>query len=200
MHVEPHDKAEGYKVWLSDDEAYRFLDTEPGERRLGFQLGLRCGLRGDEVVGIAPADVRTESPIGPCVDVRESVAKGGARRVPVSQETAHAIDAVGGYRSASRQDPLVDVSTRTYARWVSARGKALADETGEERFTALSSHDLRRTWAQLLLDAGVSTLCIFEWAGWSEPESARPYFRKDAEVVAHHPHSGEKTRSKTRLG
>lgn len=59
MNLEPYSDDTGMKVWLSTDEIEQLLATdalEAAERQLAIALGVRCGLRSQEVLDVAPKD------------------------------------------------------------------------------------------------------------------------------------------------
>lgn len=172
MHRQPHEQRDDKKVWLSASEVATFLDVDDTTRRLAYGLGLRSGLRSGEIVGVTPDDV-ARGPQGEMVRVRESVAKGGKyRETPLPPSLATTIRTVADVREEPSDAPLVDISTRTLRRWISARGDALADETGEDGWRDVTAHDFRRTWATLLAGTdGVDALLVCQWGGWEDLET-----------------------------
>lgn len=170
MHRQPHDERNDMKVWLSLSEVEQFLAVNDTDRRLAFGLGLRCGLRSQEIVGVTPDDVDANAPQGTMLRVRGSVAKGGKyRETPLPASLATTIRTVADVRPEPSDAPLVDVSTRTLRRWVKRRGEQLADETGDDAWRDITAHDFRRTWATLLAgNDGVDALLVCQWGGWAD--------------------------------
>lgn len=171
MHRQPHAERDDKQVWLSESEVEQFLDVTDTDRRLAFGLGLRSGLRSQEIVSIAPDDV-TDGPQGPMLQVDENAAKGGKyRETPLPRDLLTTILTVDDVRPEPSSAPLVDVTTRTLRRWVKARAEQLADETGDEGWGDITAHDFRRTWATLLAGSdGVSPLLVCQWGGWESLE------------------------------
>ena len=172
MHRQPHEARDDRKVWLSASEVEQFLDVSDTTRRIAFGLGLRSGLRSQEIVGVTPDDV-ADGPQGAMVRVREAIAKGDKyRETPVPPSLATTIRTVDDVREEPSDAPLVDVSTRTLRRWVAARGTELAEMTGDDGWRDVTAHDFRRTWATLLAgNDGVDALLVCQWGGWEDLET-----------------------------
>lgn len=98
--------------------------------------------------------------------------KGGKyRETSVPTELATTITTVADVRDESLSEPVLTVTTRTLRRWVSACGRKLAHETGDNSWHHLSFHDLRRTWATSLASSDLDPLVVLEWGGWSDLET-----------------------------
>ena len=62
--------------------------------------------------------------------------------------------------------------------------EAAADRTGDEDFRDVSSHDLRRRFAQrLLVDNGVNPRVVMTVGGWSSFSAIEPYLNEPTEDV-----------------
>ena len=173
MHRQPHDDRDDKMCWLSAGEVDQFITgVDDTTRRLAFALGLRCGLRSCEIVGVTPDDL-TRGPQGPMLNVREDVAKAGKyRETPVPSTLATTIRTVADVRTESDSSPLVGRSTRTLRRWVEQRGDQLARETDTDGWRDVTAHDFRRTWATLLAGHdGVDALLVCQWGGWEDLET-----------------------------
>ena len=58
MNLEEYDNQDGMKVWLSEDEVQQLLDHyDDTERHIAIALGVRCGLRSEETIRVAPKHV-----------------------------------------------------------------------------------------------------------------------------------------------
>lgn len=59
------EREDGQRVWLAPDEVDTLLETigTTNQRRVAAELGVRCGLRRQEIVGITPNDV-VDGPTG----------------------------------------------------------------------------------------------------------------------------------------
>ncbi len=81
-------------------------------------------------------------------------------------------------RDASASTSLLDItSTHSLRRWIQTAADRLQDETGDEGWTHLGFHDLRRTWATALASADVDALLVCDWGGWSDLETFLEHYR-----------------------
>lgn len=167
MNVIEHKGDAGYKVWLSRDEVDQLLKSaKDSERSIGYGLAALCGLRTREVLNVCPSDV-VKTDVGEMLIVRDG--KGGKyREVPIPTRLAGRIETIKDFRD-DPDEPVISVrSTRGLRKWMERRRDKMAEETGEERWSHLSWHDLRRTWASSLSDADVSDRLVMQWGGWEE--------------------------------
>ena len=177
MFFTEYDERDGYQVWLDQDEVETLLAaTDDSQHRLALELGARCGLRSDEIVRVAPADVvRTEA--GPMLRV-ESAKGGGLRQTPLPEQLATRLETIADVRAEpDATEPALDVTTRTLRRWADRYSQLLADETGEEMWRYLGMHDLRRTWATQLKGDDVDAMVVCDWGGWSDLETFLDHYR-----------------------
>jgi len=176
MRRRDHDSRDSKKVWLSTDEVNTLLDhVDDPLTWIGVALGVRCGLRSAETVAVTPSDL-VDGPTGRMVRVRDG--KGGDyRETPAPGEVATRIETVAELQNHDNDDPIVDVTTRTLRRRVGKLGDQLADETGDDGWRDLSTHDLRRTWATNLSQAGVDPLVALDWGGWNDLETFLDHYQ-----------------------
>jgi integrase len=80
---------------------------------------------------------------------------------------------------------LIDLSDRSVQRRVKATAETVADETGDSDWQKVSSHDLRRYYAQtLLVRERMNPRVVMAVGGWSSFEALEPYLNAPtAEVV-----------------
>jgi integrase len=50
------------------------------------------------------------------------------------------------------------------------------EETEEVGWRYVSAHDLRRSWATLLIHGEVEPLLVLDWGGWSDYETFRDHY------------------------
>jgi len=85
------------------------------------------------------------------------------------------------YRYAREQgleddEPLINVTRRTVSNWVTYASESAAEATGDDDYAKLSSHDLRRQWAQfLLVKQSINPRVVMSLGGWREYSSIEPY-------------------------
>lgn len=177
MNLRQHEHRDDMKVWLSENEIQQLLATVENQpnKRIAFMLGVRCGLRSEEVTKVRPLDVR-ESDAGPMLVIHSG--KGDKyRETPVPRDLMTQIHTANQYRDKPDEYPIVTsqsdtegVSTRTLRRWIQASREQLAAEH-DERWNHLTFHDLRATWATQLRSADVDSMLVCDWGGWDDLET-----------------------------
>jgi len=176
MRLKGYGNSDGRKVWLDRDEVALFLEqADDTEQRLAFGLGVRCGLRSQELVSVTAIHVIEDAEVGPRVRVEH--AKGDHyREVPMPVALHTTAETFAEVRDAGAETPLVDRSTRTIQRWVDRAAAQCADETGDPGWQFLGPHDLRRTWGTLLVESGVEAGMIMDWGGWTSWDTFRDHY------------------------
>jgi len=177
MNLESYPDDDGMKVWLSEREVGQLLDYfEDTEKRIAMGLGVRCGLRSDEVVRVAPEHV-AETDAGRMLRVWRSAKTDKYRETPIPPNLATTIRTVGDVREAPTDAPVVDVSTRTLRRWTAKATDELHEETGEPGWEYVGFHDLRRTWATSLRSEDVDAMVVCDWGGWDDLQTFLDHYR-----------------------
>lgn len=176
MNVIDHEDR-GKKVWLSIDETEQLLD-EPDEmeRTIAFELAVRCGLRSGEILDVTPNDV-IDTNAGDMIKVPDG--KGDEyRETPLPSTLKRQIETVDEMRDAGSGEPIVSVTTTQSLRnWIQDAREALAESTGDERWSHVSMHDLRRTWATQVAQNDVDPLIVCDWGGWTDLETFLDHYR-----------------------
>ena len=171
MFWEEYEDQDGYQIWLSQDEVDTLLDEmETHQQKLATLLGVRSGLRSDEIVRVEPRDLN-ETVAGYMLRV-DGAKGGGLRQTPIP-------DMVAGMLAGRTptDEPVIDVTTRTIRNWIGNAGDRLAESEDEEMWSWLSPHDLRRTWATSLDGADVNALIVCDWGGWNDLETFLEHYR-----------------------
>jgi hypothetical protein len=96
-----------------------------------------------------------DTPIGPFVRVQNGK-DSKYRETPVPTGFAAPMRALADMRDEAADTPLVDRSPRTIRRWITTAGERLSADTGDDGWTYLGPHDLRRTWGTLLVEREVA--------------------------------------------
>jgi len=160
---------ESKAVWLTATEIDQLLETTDDElRRYALSMMARAGLRVSEVHAVKLDDlIKTEQ--GHIV--RVWAGKGDKyREAPIPAEVYW----IG--RSIAEGQNLIRHTKRTLQNWVTDAADVMFRSTGEIGWSYVSAHDLRRSWATLLIQAEVEPLLVMEWGGWSDYEVFRDHY------------------------
>ena len=179
-----------FNVWMSREE-YRELPraADSFEREVAIRLMGDCGLRVAEVLDVEPRHVTRMSDgrhywlevVGGKDTTGEY--EGGKYRetwLPVDVETL--INRYVQAEELADDEPLIGRTTRTLQNWVDDAGATAADVTGDQDYRRVSTHDLRRSWANhLLVEEGVSPRIVMALGGWSSYNAIEPYLAAPTE-------------------
>ncbi len=178
------------KCWLSPDELDRLERTagEDGwEREVAIQLMGRCGLRASEVS--YPSDSNLwYSDDGEIwlFEVQGKNTKGGPKKTRdawMPDDVADDIHKYSREQSLGLSDPWVDASTPSVRRWVKEAAHTIAEQTDDQRWRSVSSHDLRRSWATYhLVERQVDVRTMMSIGGWSDYSAIEPYLAEPTEA------------------
>jgi hypothetical protein len=101
--------------------------------------------------------------------------RGKYRETPIPKELSSSVRTLSYERDPD--EPIVDVEPNSIYRWVKRAGKRQYAATGDEGWTYLDVHDLRRTWGgHLLWDCGVLPAVVMSWGGWEDWETFRNHY------------------------
>jgi len=182
MRLEATAKADEYKVWMTDEELEALRRAAANHRDdLILQLGGYVGLRAFEVPQVTPSHVkrtgdgehhRLRVPEG-----KDTSGSGGKPRdayLPADVEGA-----IHRYQNAAEiapGEPLIDLTERGVRDVVKRTAERAAEETGDADFRYVSSHDLRRRFAQrLLVDRQMNPRVVMAVGGWDSFAAIEPY-------------------------
>jgi integrase len=182
MRMDDHDDSDGRKVWLTEGEVDDLLAAATDtERRVALALGVRCGLRCAEITDVRPRDL-TDTPAGTFLRV-ESGKGDKYRETPCPDSLATQIRTISDLRDADDDEPLVDVTERTVARWVDSTADELAEHDADG-WHYLTPHDLRRTWGTLLCEREVEPGLVMTYGGWEDWDTFREHYLGQYSVKA----------------
>lgn len=171
MHLEQHEERGKAVILTASDLGLLYKSAKDTRQKIGFKLGGQCGLRSHEIIQVRPVDV-IDGPAGPMVKVEHG--KGDKyRETPLPNTLRETIEAYADVRPQPIDHPLLGIKTRQFRRWVSEAADRCRAETKDDRWRHLSTHDLRRSWGNLLIAANVEHGQIMEWGGWSDWETFR---------------------------
>lgn len=191
------EKGGSFKVWMSDEEIDQ-LRRAAGSRRddLIIQLGAYVGLRAFEIPQAAPEHIwrvdngdhyRIRVPEGK--DTRTG--EGAPRNAYLPASVERDLYQYARDEELNDSDPYVDLTPGGVRAAVHRTAKAAADRTGDEDFSDVSSHDLRRRFAQrLLVDEGMNPRVVMAVGGWSSFGAIEPYLHAPTEQVVNQAFDG----------
>lgn len=182
MRLESTGKQDQFKVWMTDDELEQLERVASSQRdHLIIRLGGRVGLRAFEVPQVSPKHVkRTDDGDHYRLRVPEGKDTTGSGGKPRDAYLPAGVEGdIHRYRNAEgigHAEPLVDVSERAVRDVVKRTAERAAEETGDEDFLHVSSHDLRRRFAQrLLVDRQMNPRVVMAVGGWDSFQAIEPY-------------------------
>jgi integrase len=184
MRLEAADSDESrdnYKVWLTDSEiedlrraAARYRDD------IIIQLGAFVGLRAFEIPQVQPRHIKTTEsgqyrlrvPEG-----KDTTGSGGKPRdAYLPADVERDLQQYQNAENIAPKEPFVDLKQRGVRAVVKRTAEAAADATGDDDFRYVSSHDLRRRFAQrLLVDQNMNPRVVMQVGGWDSFAAIEPY-------------------------
>jgi len=175
------------KCWLTYDRELNRVEEkareQDWEQEIAVQLMCRVGCRASGVLSAKPQNLRWNSE-GEYweLTIKGKNTKGGEKTVRdayVPERVKENLDRYQSERGIQSDQPYVDVSVSTVRRWVREITNAIANESGSSRWEHVSSHDLRRSWANHhLVEEGVNVRVMMEIGGWSSYDAIEPYLGK----------------------
>lgn len=196
MRLEATDSSDGYKVWLTDSEIDELRRAAASYRDdIIIQLGAYVGLRAFEIPQVQPRHIKTSE-------------KDQYRlRVPRGKDTAngegkprdaylpeHVERDLQQYQNAENIAPkesFIDLQQRGVRSAVKRTAEATAEATGVGDYQHVSSHDLRRRYAQrLLVDENMNPRVVMAVGGWDSFAAIEPYLNEPTEQVIDDAFSG----------
>ncbi|WP_160134183.1 site-specific integrase [Halococcus salsus] len=190
------DSSSQTKVWLNYPDDINALADEAREsdwsRRVAVLLMGRVGLRVSGVLSATPAGLSYNDD-GDYWElrVRGKNTKGGektTRQAYVPKDVQRELNNYAKERDIALSEPYVDVSVDSIRRWVREAASNLAPSEGKESSSRehddnhpeywehVSSHDLRRAWANhYLVEEEVSARVMMSIGGWSSYDAIEPY-------------------------
>jgi site-specific recombinase XerC len=178
------------KCWLDRDELNRLEDAaarKEWEREIALQLMGRCGLRVDEVNYPGDGELRW-SEDGECwmLEVRGKNTKGGdptLRDAWMPEDVEGNVTRFARERDRETAEAWVQAATPSVRRWVKEAAESIAEDAARpERWRAVSSHDLRRSWATYhLVERQVDVRTMMAVGGWSDYSAIEPYLAEPTE-------------------
>lgn len=181
------DQDDETKCWLDYPTEVQTLEESARDRdwtqEIAIQLMARVGCRASGVLTARPENLRWNSD-GEYweLTVKGKNTKGGEKTIRdayVPEKVKENLDRYASERNISDDEPYVDASVSSVRRWVRELTDMIAEDTGNERWYEVSSHDLRRSWATYyLVEKNVAVRVMMEIGGWNSYEAIEPYLTK----------------------
>jgi integrase len=177
------------KVWLTDSEIEDLRRASAGYRDdVIIQLGAFVGLRAFEIPQVTPAGIsatdsgqyRLRVPRG-----KDTTGNGGKpRNAYLPDAVERDLQQFQNSENIPPNDSFVDLTERGVRAAVKRTAEAAAEQTGNDDFEHVSSHDLRRRFAQrLLVDEGMNPRVVMQVGGWDSFAAIEPYLNAPSEDV-----------------
>ncbi|RJT06554.1 site-specific integrase [Halococcus sp. IIIV-5B] len=186
MQVEDHDADDGQRVWMSRDELAALFGSYSGgadalddnlEKELALRLMGQCGLRTAEMLTVTPGDITmAEIEEGQLTKLRVSDGKTGDRETVIPPRLADQLRTYQRAYGVADDDLFIDRNRRTIQRWVARAGDHAASVTEESAYSKVTPHDLRRSWAMVLLDSGTGPTVVMELGGWENYRTFKDHY------------------------
>jgi len=177
------------KCWLTDEEIEELRRAAASYRDdIIIQLGAYVGLRAFEIPQVQPQHVsetdsgqyRLRIPKG-----KDTTGSGGKPRdayLPADLERD--LQQFQTAENIAPRESFVELTERGVRAVVKRTGEQAALETGDDDFEHVSSHDLRRRYAQrLLVDENMNPRVVMQVGGWSSFQAIEPYLNAPTEEV-----------------
>lgn len=182
MRLEATKKEDEYNVWMTDDELGRLRRSASTHRDdIILQLGGYVGLRAFEIPQICPKHVK-RTPDGEHHRLRvpsgkDTTGSGGKPRdAYLPSDVEGDIHRFTSAENIAPDEPLVDLTERAVRAVVKRTAERTAEDTGDDDYRYVSSHDLRRRFAQrLLVDLSMNPRVVMQVGGWDSFQAIEPY-------------------------
>ena len=189
MRLESTGREDQYKVWLTDREIDELGRAAASSRDyLIIQLGASVGLRAFEIPQVTPSGIsetdsgqyRLRVPEG-----KDTTGNGGKpRNAYLPADVERTLQQFQNAENIAPKDPFVELSERGVRAVVKRTAEAAAEATGDPDFQHVSSHDLRRRFAQrLLVDEAMNPRVVMQVGGWDSFQAIEPYLNAPTEDV-----------------
>ena len=178
-----------HKVWLTDGEIEDLRPATNSQRDdLIIQLGAFVGLRAFEIPQVRPVDVKQSESGQYRLRVRagkDTDGNGGKPRdAYLPDRVERDLQRFQNEHNIAPQDPFVDLSQPGVRAVIRRTAQRAADATGDSDFEVVSTHDLRRRFAQrLLVDQHMNPRVVMAVGGCDSFAAIEPYLNAPSEEV-----------------
>jgi integrase len=178
------------KVWLTRDDVRKFRRIAVSDRdQIIIDLGSKVGLRSFEIPQVKPSGIsrtddgdhyRIHVPEGK--DTAEGNGKPRDAYLPSAVETK--LFQYQRDTDIADDDPFIDIKPRSVRAAVKRLTEVAADEYDNDDWEAVSSHDLRRHYAQrMLVNENMNPRVLMAVGGWNLFQAIEPYLNEPTDSV-----------------
>lgn len=182
MRLESTGREGTFNVWMTDEELEELRRAAQSHRDdLIIQLGGYVGLRAFEIPQVQPQHIkRTQDGEHYHLRVPEGKDTKNGTGKPRDAYLPHDVERDLHRYIAAEDIPstesVIDLSPRGVRSVVERIASRAAERTGDPDFEFVSSHDLRRRYAQrLLVDRNLNPRVVMAVGGWSSFQAIEPY-------------------------
>lgn len=181
MRLEATESENETKVWLTDGEIEELRRAAESYRDdVIIQLGAFVGLRAFEIPQVQPQHIKTTDSGSYRLRVphgKDTTGNGGKPRDAfLPPDVERDLQQFQNAENIAPRSPFVDLSDRGVRAAVKRTAEAAAEATGDDDYLHVSSHDLRRRYAQrLLVDEQVNPRVVMQVGGWDSFAAIEPY-------------------------
>ncbi|MBX0287911.1 site-specific integrase [Halomicroarcula sp. F28] len=178
-----------HKVWLTDDEIEDLRRATTSQRDdIIIQLGAFVGLRAFEIPQVCPRDVSESAGGQYRLRVRSGKDTSGSGGKPrdayLPDSVERDLQRYQNEHNIAPNDPYIDLSQPGVRAVVRRTADRAAEATGDDDFRKVSTHDLRRRFAQrLLVDQQMNPRVVMAVGGWDSFAAIEPYLNAPSEEV-----------------
>lgn len=174
-----------WRVYMNPHD-YRKLKNHAPDKgtKLAIELGAKCSLRVSETASLKRGDWRETT--HPNVNAwfleiwgkdTTGESENGKYREPfLPPDVFETIAEKGTQDDVQPGEPIFSVTKRTIQKWIKDAAKAVAEETGNDDYKRISSHDLRAYFAtDCLIRRDMNEEVVMEVGGWESRKTIEPY-------------------------
>jgi integrase len=179
-----------WNVWMNREEYHELpRSAADDEREVAIRLMGDCGLRVAETLDVTPSDVKRTTDgahhmlnVEGGKDTTGEYDDGKQRETWLPRETEVRLARLGKQRDLDDDEPYITVGKRQVQNWLADAAATAAEERDNDDYRKLSTHDLRRCWANhLLVEEHVSPRIVMALGGWSSYDAIEPYLAEPSE-------------------
>jgi integrase len=179
-----------WNVWMTREEYHEiFRSASTFQREIAIRLMGDCGLRVAETLDVAPQHItRTKDgrhhqlEVVSGKDTTGEYQGGKYRETWLPRDFETTLARYQQQTGLDDTDSFIDVKKRQVQNWVTDAAAEADAETGDDDYRKVSTHDLRRCWANhLLVEENVSPRIVMALGGWSSYDAIEPYLAAPTE-------------------